>query len=119
MSQREVLRLVDLLLKDDSVGLSATVQSLAATLPNMALGNPGPLSADFTFYRGKLPGMRPASGGNVMLAPVRWLPNPQYVPSNLVREAAVSFTIGFECFAASPDDNVDQATLVATAVAQL
>lgn len=120
MSQREVLALMDTYLKDETVGLSATVERLAS-LPNLSLGKPGPLSSGFNFYRGKLPGMRPAGGGggNVMLRPVRWLPEVSDVVSNLLRVGMAAFEIGFETFTASPDDAVDEATLVATALAQM
>lgn len=117
MSVRQTLAIVEALLQDDALGLRPTVERLAASLPNAPTGDPGPLSADFTFFRGQLPGIRPANGGgNVMLRPTRWNTNTRIGAD--VREGTATIEIGFEYFGASPADNVDEVTLVATALAQ-
>lgn len=117
MSARQTLAIVEALLMDETVGLRARTESLAATLPNAPTGDPGPLSSDFTFYRGQLPGLRPANGGgNIMLRPMRWITNRRIGAD--VREGMSSIDIGFEYFGASPRDNVDEISLVSTALAQ-
>lgn len=117
MSQRQTLAIVQALLEDESLGLRATVERLAATLPNAPTGDPGPLSADFAFYRGALPGvMRPATSANVMLRPVRWVTNPRL--GGNVREGVASIDVGFEMTSASLGDRVDEVALVATALVQ-
>jgi hypothetical protein len=122
MSQRQALAIVQALLEDETLGLRAKTEALASSLPNAPTGNPGPLSADFAFYRGALPGaLRPTTRGNVMLRPVRWITNPrigQDAGSGGVREGTAPIEIGFETFGASHEDNVDEATLVATALVQ-
>jgi hypothetical protein len=119
MSQREVLATIEALLRDETQGLRATVESLATSLTDLAPADPGPYSSEFTFYRGQLPGTRPTNGGgNVMLRPTRWQPNSRYT-GMVQREASASIEIGFECFGMSAADNVNEATLVATALAQV
>lgn len=51
-----------------------------------------------------------------MLRPVRWNTNERIGAD--VREGTATIEVGFEYFAASPEDNVDEVTLVATALAQ-
>lgn len=117
MSMRQVLDIVDALLKDESVGLRATTERLAVSLPNVSPGNPEPVSGDFAFYRGKLPGIRPTNHrGNVMLRPARGNANNRL--GGNVREGAQVIDIGFETFGASDDDQVDEATLVLGALRQ-
>jgi hypothetical protein len=117
MSQRQTLAIIEALLRDEAVGLRARVESLSTTLPNAPTGNPGPLSADFEFWRGALPGViRPSTRGNVMLRPVRWVTNTRI--GNDVREGTAQVEIGFETTSASHEDNVNEAMLVADALAR-
>lgn len=117
MSQRQVLSIVDAMLKDDTYGLAAKIDALALALPGAPLGQPGPLSSQLTFYKGKLPGIRPTNGGgNVMIRPARWVTNTRI--ADTLREGSAPIEVGYETFSASDNDNVDQATLVATALVQ-
>lgn len=118
MSQRQVMAIVLAMLQDDEAGLRTRVDQLAASLPNAPTGNPGPLSEDFAFYRGALPGaIRDGTRGNILVTPARWVTNPRYADSDM-REGTVQLEIGYETGSASHEDNVDQALLVATALAQ-
>lgn len=116
MSMRQVLDIVEALLQDETVGLRPLVERLAVSLPNAPTGDPGPISADFTYFRGHLPGLRPTNGGgNIMLRPQSGDAKNRLLEG--AREGVSRIEVGYETFG-SPEDNVNQATLVLTALRQ-
>jgi hypothetical protein len=117
MSARQVMDITEALFMDETVGLAATMQRLAASLPNAPTGNPDPPSADFQFMRSPPDGtLKQATRGNVAIIADEWETNPRI--GNDWREGMVTMLIDFESTSASLADAHNQAALVATAMAQ-
>lgn len=112
MSMAEILTTVDAALRDGSVGLVARVTALAPADARILRA--------FAFVPWSLDngGIRDARIPNVMLRPVRWLPEPKRQDTGH-RDADAQVQVGYEYFGTVAADIQDNTAILATALAQV
>lgn len=113
MSMREVLGLVDALLKDPVDGLAAMVESLEGSVET-------PVRSEFNFVPWGLQTevVRQSAIPNVMLRPGTWTPNARYNGTNQ-RDARCRVVIGYETFHSELAVIQNEVAVVSAAVARM